>query len=147
MSESGGRRIKRSINLDLSSVCFLKESEIAELESIDLRKVPSENVLKLERGMQVEEHGLAAPLLNGRNPTNSGTSGVLHRVPSGSPCDSSTRQHFLFGNWLRRRKGCRLRFMFLSMMYAGSITRIIRYFRSFIGFSASFWFACLSVAK
>ena len=33
MSESGGRRIKRSINLDLSSVRFLKESEIAELES------------------------------------------------------------------------------------------------------------------
>ena len=32
MSESGGRRIKRSIHLDLSSLHFLKESEIEELE-------------------------------------------------------------------------------------------------------------------
>lgn len=75
MSESGGRRIKRSINLDLSSVCFLKESEIAELESIDLlKKYLSEKRTEIgEEGMQVEEHGLAAPLLNGRNLTNSGT--------------------------------------------------------------------------
>ena len=34
MSESGGRRIKRSIHLDLSSLRFLKESEIEELEKI-----------------------------------------------------------------------------------------------------------------
>ena len=75
MSESGGRRIKRSINLDLSSVRFLKESEIAELESIDLlKKYLSEKRTEIgEEGMQVEEHGLAAPLLNGRNLTNSGT--------------------------------------------------------------------------
>ena len=39
MSESGGRRIKRSIHLDLSSVRFLKQSEIAELEKIDLPKI------------------------------------------------------------------------------------------------------------
>ena len=38
MSESGGRRIKRSINLDLSSVRFLTKSEISELEKIDLLK-------------------------------------------------------------------------------------------------------------
>ena len=38
MSESGGRRIKRSIFLDLSSVRFLKETEIAELEKIELLK-------------------------------------------------------------------------------------------------------------
>lgn len=75
MSESGGRRIKRSINLDLSSVRFLKESEIAELESIDLlKKYLSEKRTEIgEEGLQVEEHGLAAPLLNGRNLTNSGT--------------------------------------------------------------------------
>lgn len=75
MSESGGRRIKRSINLDLSSVRFLKESEISELESIDLLKnYLSEKCTEIgEEGMQVEEYGLAAPLLNGRNLTNSGT--------------------------------------------------------------------------
>ena len=75
MSESGGRRIKRSIKLDLSSVRFLKESEIAELESIDLlKKYLSEKRTEIgEDGLQVEEHGLAAPLLNGRNLTNSGT--------------------------------------------------------------------------
>ena len=36
MSESGGSRIKRSIHLDLSSVRFLKENEIEELEKIEL---------------------------------------------------------------------------------------------------------------
>ena len=75
MSESGGRRIKRSICLDLSSVRFLKESEVVELEKIDLLK---EYFLGKrsdigDSGMKVEEHGIAAPLLNGRNLTNSGT--------------------------------------------------------------------------
>jgi len=75
MSESGGRRIKRSIHLDLSSVRFLKESEVAELEKIDLLKdYFSEKRAEIgEAGMKVDEHGLAAPLLNGRNLTNSGT--------------------------------------------------------------------------
>lgn len=75
MSESGGRRIKRSIHLDLSSVRFLKESEVEELEKIELLKDyfarKREDIG--ESGMQVEKHGLAAPLLNGRNLTNSGT--------------------------------------------------------------------------
>ncbi|MAK47254.1 MAG: mechanosensitive ion channel protein MscS [Opitutae bacterium] len=75
MSESGGRRIKRSIHLDLSSVHFLKESEVEELEKIVLLKDyfahKREDIG--ESGMQVERHGLAAPLLNGRNLTNSGT--------------------------------------------------------------------------
>ena len=49
MSESGGRRIKRSIYLDLSSVRFLKESEVGELEKIELLKdyFSKENALKL----------------------------------------------------------------------------------------------------
>ena len=75
MSESGGRRIKRSVHLDLSSVRFLKESEIKELEKIDLLKEyfsgKREDIG--EQGLQVEQHGVAAPLLNGRNLTNSGT--------------------------------------------------------------------------
>lgn len=75
MSESGGRRIKRSIHLDLSSVRFLKESEVEELEKIELLKDYFAHKRKDigESGMQVEKHGLAAPLLNGRNLTNSGT--------------------------------------------------------------------------
>ena len=75
MSESGGRRIKRRIHLDLSSVRFLKESEVRELEKIDLLKeyFAGKRADIGESGMQVEQHGLAAPLLNGRNLTNSGT--------------------------------------------------------------------------
>jgi len=75
MSESGGRRIKRSIHLDLSSVCFLKESEVLELEKIELLKdyLSGKRSDIGEEGLDLEEHGLAAPLLNGRNLTNSGT--------------------------------------------------------------------------
>ena len=75
MSDSGGRRIKRSIYLDLSSVRFLKESEIEELEKIDLlRDYFSGKREEIgEHGFKVEQHGVAAPLLNGRNLTNSGT--------------------------------------------------------------------------
>ena len=75
MSESGGRRIKRSIYLDLSSVRFLKESEVLELERIELLKdyLSGKRSDIGEEGLGLEEHGLAAPLLNGRNLTNSGT--------------------------------------------------------------------------
>ena len=75
MSDSGGRRIKRSIYLDLSSVRFLKESEIEELEKIDLLRDYFSGKRKEigEHGFMVEQHGVAAPLLNGRNLTNSGT--------------------------------------------------------------------------
>ena len=75
MSESGGRRIKRSIYLDLSSVRFLKESEVLELERIELLKnyLSGKRSEIGEEGLDLEEHGLAAPLLNGRNLTNSGT--------------------------------------------------------------------------
>ena len=38
MSESGGRRIKRSIHLISPVFAFLKESEVRELEKIDLLK-------------------------------------------------------------------------------------------------------------
>ena len=75
MSESGGRRIKRSIHLDLSSVRFLKESEIEELEKIELLQ----DYFKGKRsdigdeGLAVEKKGMVAPLLNGRNLTNAGT--------------------------------------------------------------------------
>jgi miniconductance mechanosensitive channel len=75
MSESGGRRIKRSIHLDLSSLRFLKESEIEELEKIELLKgyFKGKRSDIGEKGLAVEKKGLVAPLLNGRNLTNAGT--------------------------------------------------------------------------
>lgn len=75
MSESGGRRIKRSIHLDLSSLHFLKESEIAELEKIELLQGYFKDKKSDigEKGLEVEKQGLVAPLLNGRNLTNAGT--------------------------------------------------------------------------
>ena len=75
MSESGGRRIKRSIHLDLSSVRFLKESEIEELEKIELLQdyFKGKRSDIGEKGLAVEKQGLVAPLLNGRNLTNAGT--------------------------------------------------------------------------
>jgi miniconductance mechanosensitive channel len=75
MSESGGRRIKRSIHLDVSSLRFLKESEIKELEKIELLKdyFKGKRSDIGEKGLEVEKQGLVAPLLNGRNLTNAGT--------------------------------------------------------------------------
>lgn len=75
MSESGGRRIKRSINLDLSSVRFFNEKEVKNLEDIELLTdyLQKKRTEIGERGLNLEKHGLAAPLLNGRNLTNSGT--------------------------------------------------------------------------
>ena len=75
MSESGGRRIKRSISIDLSSVRFLKKSEVEDLEKINLIEgyLKSKKQEIGEGGLKVDEHGMAAPLLNGRNLTNIGT--------------------------------------------------------------------------
>jgi miniconductance mechanosensitive channel len=75
MSESGGRRIKRSISLDISSVRFLKKGEIEDLEKIDCLKnyLNSKRTDIGESGMKVDELGVTSPLLNGRNLTNLGT--------------------------------------------------------------------------
>ena len=75
MSESGGRRIKRSISLDISSVRFLKRSEVEDLEKIECLQ-PYLNSKKSEigsKGMNLDELGVVSPLLNGRNLTNLGT--------------------------------------------------------------------------
>ena len=75
MSESGGRRIKRSISLDISSVRFLKRSEVEDLERIECLQ-PYLNSKKSEigsKGMNLDELGVVSPLLNGRNLTNIGT--------------------------------------------------------------------------
>ena len=60
MSESGGRRIKE-VFIWISQCSFLKESEVRELEKIDLLKeyFAGKRADIGESGMQVEQHGLA----------------------------------------------------------------------------------------
>lgn len=73
MSESGGRRIKRSLSIDMSSIHFLDEKEILSLESIELLKSFLEN-----RKNEIKEYNLElgadtdASRLNGRALTNIG---------------------------------------------------------------------------
>ena len=125
--ESGGRRIKRSICLDISSVRFLKKSEVEDLEKIECLQ-PYLNSKKSEigeKGMNLEELGVVSPLLNGRNLTNVGTfpSGHILRfirsdilrahqrkrsppgwegvcIPSGVPPSFSTAQR----KWFRKNR-------------------------------------------
>ena len=73
MSESGGRRIKRSIYIDMSSVKFCTEQMLEEFKKI---KYISEYIEK--KVGEIKEHNLAAEvnesdLVNGRHLTNIGT--------------------------------------------------------------------------
>jgi miniconductance mechanosensitive channel len=73
MSESGGRRIKRSLFIDLSSIHFLDEEEIEKLKAVNLLKEYLEN-----RSREIEEYNRsldadrASSPLNGRALTNIG---------------------------------------------------------------------------
>jgi len=73
MQESGGRRIKRAINLDLQSVRFADDELIARWEKIDLLK----DYLKQKRDEITkanQERGTDLSILgNGRRITNVGT--------------------------------------------------------------------------
>lgn len=73
MSESGGRRIKRSINIDVTSINFISEAEMKKLARSRLLA----NYI-LEKSREVEEFNQAHDLdlstaLNGRRLTNIGT--------------------------------------------------------------------------
>ncbi|ULQ58843.1 mechanosensitive ion channel [Brucepastera parasyntrophica] len=73
MSDSGGRRIKRSIYIDMTSVRFLAEDDIKKLS--DLRLLSSYLASKI---MEIEEHNkkLGVPehdYVSGRHLTNLGT--------------------------------------------------------------------------
>jgi miniconductance mechanosensitive channel len=46
MSDSGGRRIKRAINIDIRSICFLNEEDIRKLSKINLIKAYLEDKQK-----------------------------------------------------------------------------------------------------
>jgi len=72
MSESGGRRIKRSIRIDISSIHFVEEKELEKLSQITIL----ENYLRPKQ-KEVEEynsrHNVGTKLaINGRNQTNIG---------------------------------------------------------------------------
>ncbi|MGE9553055.1 mechanosensitive ion channel family protein [Erwinia amylovora] len=73
MSESGGRRIKRSINIDTTSIRFLNEDDIAEMKRAQLLtpylEGKSEEVTAWNASLECD---LSTPL-NGRRMTNIGT--------------------------------------------------------------------------
>jgi len=73
MSESDGRRIKRSINIDLQSIGFLNDEQLLRLKKIEL--ITSYLESKHNEVMQYNENNQTdtSSLVNGRNLTNIGT--------------------------------------------------------------------------
>lgn len=72
MMQSGGRRIKRAINIKQSSIRFLKEEELADFQQIQLISAYIQH-----RQKDIEKHNLRTNadkslLINGRNLTNAG---------------------------------------------------------------------------
>ena len=73
MEESGGRRIKRAVNIDMKSVHFLSPEEIDKLKKIELIREYIESREK-EISKFNEEHRVDASVpVNGRRMTNLGT--------------------------------------------------------------------------
>lgn len=73
MEESGGRRIKRCVHIDMSSIHFLSKQEIEKLKKIQIIKGYLEQK-ELEIEMYNAEHGIDGSLpVNGRHLTNLGT--------------------------------------------------------------------------
>ncbi|MGL4474834.1 MAG: mechanosensitive ion channel family protein [Shewanella sp.] len=72
MSESGGRRICRSVNIDVSSIHFLSESELTRLTKVNLLK---DYIAKMRHELSDYNTGLIDndELINGRHLTNIGT--------------------------------------------------------------------------
>jgi miniconductance mechanosensitive channel len=72
MDESGGRRIKRSINLDMRSVKFVTEEMLGRFERFQLLAGYIQSKKK-EIGVYNEQHEVdTSELINGRNMTNVG---------------------------------------------------------------------------
>ena len=72
MAESGGRRIKRSLNLDMTSIRFLSDAELEDRAKIELLTDYIRN-----RQQEIEqfnrEHGIdTSEIINGRRQTNVG---------------------------------------------------------------------------
>lgn len=73
MQESGGRRIKRNIRIDVSSVHFLSENDIAGLRRADLLTGYIDNRLEEITQYNTSRHQDLSCPLNGRRLTNLGT--------------------------------------------------------------------------
>jgi len=73
MEESGGRRIKRSINIDMNSVTFLDDAQIEKLGNFHLLKDyisdKQKEIAEFNKSLQLEE----GTVTNGRKMTNIGT--------------------------------------------------------------------------
>jgi len=73
MEQSGGRRIKRSINIDMNSVTFLNREQIEKLRSFYLLKdyvdKKEKEIAEYNRSLKLEE----GTVTNGRKMTNLGT--------------------------------------------------------------------------
>ena len=73
MEESGGRRIKRSINIDMNSVTFLDDAQIEKLGSFHLLKdyidTKQKEIAEFNKSLKLED----GTVTNGRKMTNLGT--------------------------------------------------------------------------
>jgi miniconductance mechanosensitive channel len=73
MSESGGRRIKRSLNIDVNSICFCDDEMIARFSKIErLRDYVAKKQAELDEYNRTHETDPSMKL-NGRRMTNIGT--------------------------------------------------------------------------
>jgi len=73
MEQSGGRRIKRSLNIDMNSVTFLNEEQIEKFRKFHLLKdyvdKKEKEISDYNKSLQLEE----GTVTNGRKMTNLGT--------------------------------------------------------------------------
>lgn len=72
MQESGGRRIKRSINIDMNSVCFCTPEMLEKYRKIGLLRDYVEHTEKVIQEYNEEHHIDNSILVNGRRQTNLG---------------------------------------------------------------------------
>lgn len=72
MRESGGRRVKRSINIDMSSVRFCTPEMLAKYRKIQLLKDYIDETEKVVKEYNKERHIDNSILVNGRRQTNLG---------------------------------------------------------------------------
>ena len=73
MSESGGRRIKRALNIDLNSIIFLNKNEITRLKSIQSLRPYLDLKEEEVDGWNEKNKADASSIANGRQLTNIGT--------------------------------------------------------------------------
>ena len=73
MSEAGGRRIKRSIHVEMSSVCFLSKEQLGELKKAQLLSdYIASTITEIEKE-NIDKKADMTVIQNGRRMTNVGT--------------------------------------------------------------------------